>query len=217
MTNEVEGIRSPVQENTAAVEDDGRGAHVPATVVAGQEAQLTGHEYDGIVEYDNPMPKWWVWSFWASFWFSLAYLFHYWIGNGTSIAEDYRAEAAEIAAIEAKQALAEDVSEESLGRLLADANSVAAGKAVFVARCVACHLEQGQGAIGPNLTDANWIHGRGTLLDIHHVVSEGVLQKGMPAWSRQLTPTELRQVVAFVGTLRGTKVPGKAPEGDPVE
>lgn len=195
----------------------GGNADAGVPVVAGQEAQLTGHEYDGIVEYDNPMPRWWVWSFWASFWFSLAYLFHYWVGNGTSVADDYQAEAAAVAAVEAERALGEDVSEDSLGRLLADGSSIAAGKAVFSTRCAACHLEQGQGSIGPNLTDANWIHGRGTLLDIHHVVSEGVLQKGMPAWSRQLTPAELRQVVAFVGTLRGTQVPGKAPEGELVE
>ena len=50
-------------------------------------------------------------------------------------------------------------------------------------------------------------------MDIFNTVSEGVAEKGMPAWSRQLTPAELRQVVVFVGTMRGTNVPGKAPEG----
>ena len=70
--------------------------------------------------------------------------------------------------------------------------------------------------IGPNLTDNAWIHGAGKLTDIYGVVDGGVAAKGMPAWGRQLTPIELRKVVAFVGTLRGTNVPGKAAEGTPV-
>ena len=79
------------------------------------------------------------------------------------------------------------------------------------------HAEQGQGNIGPNLTDDHWLHGKGTLMDIYGTVHDGVPQKGMPAWSRQLTPAELTKVVAFVGTLRGKDLPGKAPEGAEVD
>lgn len=181
------------------------------------DERLLDHSYDGIMEYDNPMPRWWVWMFWGSFWFSCAYLFHYWVGNGASVADDYAAEMAVINAAKAKEALAQSVSEETLHQVMMDQTSLTGGKAVFVGKCVACHLEQGQGSIGPNLTDKHWIHGQGTLMDIYATVSAGVAAKGMPAWSRQLTPAELRQVVAYVGTIRGSNVAGKAPEGEAVE
>lgn len=180
------------------------------------DENLMDHAYDGIQEFDNPMPKWWVWSYWATFWFALAYLFHYWVGNGVPVLDDYQAEMAVVNAERAKEALSQAVSSDSLEQMMADAQSVSAGAAVYQARCVACHLEKGQGSIGPNLTDGFWIHGQGTLMDIYHTVSEGVAAKGMPEWSRQLSPAELRQVVVFVGTLRGTNVPGKAPEGEAV-
>lgn len=180
------------------------------------EDRILDHSYDGIQEYDNPMPRWWVWLFWGSFWFSLAYLFHYWLGNGVSVADSYAAELKVAQEKAAAEALEVEVSEQSLGQLVADSTSVQAGEVVFVARCVACHLEKGQGSIGPNLTDDFWIHGTGRLMDIYEIVSEGVAAKGMPAWNRQLSPQELRQVVAFVGTLRGSHVAGKAPEGQQV-
>lgn len=180
------------------------------------EDQLLEHAYDGIQEFDNPMPRWWVRIFWGSFVFSLGYMFHYWAGNGQTIEEDFKDEMAVVNAARAKEALAQKVSEDVLDKLLADATSVEAGGAVFAARCAACHLEKGQGSIGPNLTDNHWIHGKGALMDIYKTVAEGVPAKGMPEWSRQLTPSELRQVVAFVGTLRGTNVEGKPPEGEAV-
>lgn len=179
----------------------------------GGEGYLLHHEYDGIQEYDSPMPRWWVWIFWGTFWFSLAYLFYYWIGNGSSVEAAYLGEMAVVREREAKLALAEQVSEASLQTVMADSASLEAGGAVFQKSCASCHLERAQGLIGPNLTDAAWIHGTGTLLDIYGVVSGGVLEKGMPAWGRQLSQSELRTVVAFVGSVRGTNVAGKAPEG----
>lgn len=174
------------------------------------------HSYDGIREYDNPMPRWWVQLFWATIVFSLGYLFHYGVGNGRSPLEEHEEEVALVRAEEAKKALALAVSEDTLRTVLADGKMVSAGRDVFAARCSACHSDRGQGSIGPNLTDAYWVHGEGHLMDIYKTVSDGVPSKGMPAWQRQLTPTELRQVVAFVGSIRGTNVAGKAPEGNPV-
>lgn len=182
-----------------------------------EEDRLLEHQYDGIQEYDNPMPRWWVWMFWGTFWFSLAYLFHYWVGNGVSVAESYEEEVQSVNAERAEEALKQTVSEESLTQLMADSATVDAGAAVFQSKCVACHLDKGQGQIGPNLTDSHWILGKGTMMDIYNVVSEGSLVKGMPAWNRQLKPEELRAVVAFVGSIRGTNVEGKAPEGEPVQ
>jgi cytochrome c oxidase cbb3-type subunit 3 len=196
------------------------GSSDPTQPVAGdtnpqaEHDQLLDHEYDGIREYDNPLPLWWKAIFWGSFVFSLGYFFHYHLsGNGQSVAAAYEADMREAREAEAKANLAQPVSEESLGKLMADAGLMSDAKALFVAKCAACHGDKAQGLIGPNLTDNAWIHGAGTLKDIFGVINEGVLAKGMPAWGRQLSPIEVRKLAAFVGTQRGKAVPGKPPEG----
>ena len=176
--------------------------------------ELLDHEYDGIREYDNPLPRWWVWMFAGSFWFSVAYFFHYHVShNGQSVAASYEADVAEARETQAKASLAEPVSEESLGKLMADAALMNDAKALFGLRCTPCHGDKAQGLIGPNLTDAAWIHGSGHLAEIFEVIDQGVLAKGMPAWSKQLSPIEVRKLAAYVGTQRGRNVAGKAPEG----
>jgi cytochrome c oxidase cbb3-type subunit 3 len=120
---------------------------------------------------------------------------------------------AEAHRLEAKRALAETVSEEGLQKLMLDAALMADAKNLFAQRCTPCHGDQGQGVIGPNLTDEAWIHGSGALLHIYGTVSEGVPAKGMPSWEMQLSPVQVRELTAFVGTLRGKNLPGKAPEG----
>ena len=175
--------------------------------------ELLDHEYDGIREYDNPLPRWWVWIFAGSFWFSLAYFFHYHVShNGQSVSAAYEADMAAAREVEAKASLAQPVSEESLGKLTADAALMSDAQSLFGLRCAPCHGDRAQGLIGPNLTDSAWLHG-GRLVDIFAVIDQGVLAKGMPAWSRQLSPIEVRKLAAFVGTQRGKNVPGKAPEG----
>ncbi len=181
-----------------------------------RDADLVEHEYDGIREYDNPLPGWWVWSFWGSFVFAIGYCFHYWAGDGVSVHDAYEQEMAAVRGEQAKRALAESVSEEGLKKLAGDAALMADAKALFGQRCVPCHGDRAQGVIGPNLTDEYWLHGD-TLMEIHHTVSEGVPDKGMPAWKMQLSPAQVRELAAFVGTLRGTHVPGKAPQGELVK
>jgi len=176
--------------------------------------QLLDHEYDGIREYDNPLPRWWVWMWAGSAVFSFAYFFHYHLsGNGQSVAAAYEADMQEARENEAKATLAQPVSEDSLSKLMSDTALMGDAKGLFALRCAPCHGDQGQGVIGPNLTDNAWIHGSGSLTDIYGVVKDGVLSKGMPAWGKQLSPIEVRKLAAFVGTKRGTAVPGKPPEG----
>jgi cytochrome c oxidase cbb3-type subunit 3 len=179
--------------------------------------QLIDHEYDGIREYDNPLPFWWKAIFWGSFVFSVGYFFHYHVsGNGQSVAAAYEADMREAREQEAKRNLAEPVSEESLGKLTSDAALMKDAGSLFGLRCAPCHGDRAQGVIGPNLTDDAWLHGQGTLTDIYGVINEGVLTKGMPAWGKQLSPIELRKVAAYVGAQRGKAIPGKAPEGNVV-
>jgi cytochrome c oxidase cbb3-type subunit 3 len=189
----------------------------PSTPLAVQEPHapaVLDHEYDGIKEFDNPMPGWWVATFWASFFFAVGYLFYYYVSpHGVSVADAYEADMAEARAIEAKRSLGEAVTEPGLQKLALDPALMKDARVIFTQRCMPCHGEHGQGVIGPNLTDAYWLHG-GTLMDIYRTVNDGVAQKGMPAWKMQLSPIQTRQLAAFVGVLGQKPVVGKAPEGE---
>ncbi len=182
-----------------------------------QEDSLTGHEYDGIQEYDNPLPPWWKNIFWGSFVFALGYAFHYHLSHqGTSVADAYEQDMREFREETAKKLVGTEVTEEGLARLMKNAQMLNDAATIFAARCKPCHAEHGEGLIGPNLTDGSWIHGTGSLMDIYGVVATGVQVKGMPAWEKLLTPIELQKLVAFVGSIRGKNLPGKTAEGTPV-
>ena len=192
-------------------------ANTRAAPVASEHGEVLDHEYDGIKEYDNPMPRWWVRLFWLSFWFSLGYLLHYHVfEKGESVAAGYERE--EIVAREQRlaQSAKEKVSEQGLAELVADPALVADAKLLFSERCAVCHGPEGQGLIGPNLSDGHWLNGRGELVQIYGIVSDGVPAKGMPSWRTQLSPVELRKLTAFVGSLRGKNLAGKPPEGTPI-
>ena len=175
--------------------------------------KLTDHEYDGIQEYDNPMPRWWLGMFYGTIAFSLVYVAYFHGGPGLSAKEEYDQEMTAYAEWEAQQALsAGEVTNETIGKVMANEASVLEGQGIFQTNCVQCHGPQGAGNIGPNLTDEYWLHG-GNPIEIYTTVSEGVQGKGMQSWKRQLKPDELVKVTAFVATLRGTNIEGKAPEG----
>ncbi len=174
---------------------------------------LTDHEYDGIQEYDNPMPRWWVWIYWGTFYFAICYvLWMHVFMKGTTVVEAYDEEM-QVAREAAAQRDLGTVSEQSLGKLTKNAAVMADARAMFQKRCVQCHGPKGAGLIGPNLTDDYWIHGRGRLMDIYRVVNGGVASKGMPEWGKVLAPIEIAKLAAYVGTIRGTHLEGKAPEG----
>lgn len=182
---------------------------------APRDESLLDHEYDGIRELDNPMPGWWKATFLASVVFSVLYLaFYQGLGQGL-IAEEYAADVRQAAALEkARAAQADVVSEATLAALARDAKVLADARAKFVAVCAPCHGARGEGKIGPNLTDEFWLHGDGSLMSILTTVDSGVVDKGMPAWGRQLRPDEIKKVVAFLGTIRNThEKGGKKGEG----
>lgn len=183
-----------------------------------EDASLTGHEYDGILEYDNPLPAWWKNLFWATVLFSIGYYAYFQIlGEGETVSQSYAEEMRLFREQLAAEAMGQEVTEEGLAKLMADPAMVSDGKSVFVTRCQQCHADQGQGNIGPNLTDDHWLHGSGSLMAIYELVSKGQTLKGMPAWSRTLRPMELGQVVAFVGSIRGSNIPGRPPQGTRVD
>ncbi|MCW8138992.1 MAG: c-type cytochrome [Planctomycetota bacterium] len=183
-------------------------------VVEAHEAPILDHEYDGIQEYDNPLPGWWVWIFWVTIAFTPLYIAYYHYGEGPLVADEYARDLRAHQEAEARRALESGaVDEASLAALVADAATLAQGEAVFRTNCVACHGDQGEGRIGPNLTDDYWLHG-GELMSIFRVIDEGVPDKGMIAWGKMLGPDDIKRVTAFVGAMRGKNVPGLGPQGE---
>ncbi|MGD9546890.1 MAG: cbb3-type cytochrome c oxidase N-terminal domain-containing protein [Candidatus Krumholzibacteriia bacterium] len=173
------------------------------------------HEYDGIQEFDNRLPNWWMWIMWGSMVFAL----FYWVVFHTLELRPLPVERFDAVMLQAQEeqlarAEAAGISNETLMMMTEIPARVAEGRDLWVKHCVACHLDRGQGSVGPNLTDGFWIHGCEPM-QMLKVVREGVAAKGMPAWMNQLGPTRTQTVLAYVLTLRGTEVPGKAPEGNP--
>src|SRR5690606_5601912 len=107
-------------------------------------------------------------------------------GNGESVAAAYEADLSAAREKEAMAVMGAEITEESLGKLTSNDAMMADASKLFVQRCAQCHKEQGQGLIGPNLTDDSWIHGKPTLLNIYEIIAEGIQTKGMPPWKRQL-------------------------------
>ncbi len=183
-----------------------------------EQDHLLEHNYDGIQEFDNPMPRWWVYIFWATIVFSVLYWLNVpGIGSGKGRIANYEREMATAAAAEARLKAAQPspgASGEQLTALTRDAAALALGKDVFAKNCAACHRFDGGGQIGPNLADDAWLHG-GAIDEIQKVVRDGVLEKGMPPWGKVLKPDQLDAVTAYVFTLRGTNPPDpKAPQGE---
>lgn len=177
-----------------------------------------GHEYDGIRELDNRLSNWWLAIFYLSIVFSFGYWAYYHVLDaGPLQMEAYEQEMARAeAAAAARAADREALTDELLVSWSEDGAKVGAGQATYTQFCAACHGPGGEGGIGPNLTDAYWLHG-GAPLEIMKVISEGVATAGMPAWKGVLGDQKMEEVTAYVLTLRGKNLPGKEPQGEKVE
>jgi cytochrome c oxidase cbb3-type subunit 3 len=174
------------------------------------------HEVDGIQEYDNKLPNWWLYTLYGTILFGAGYWFHYQTsGFGDNPSAEYRIDMDKAAAVEAERIKAAGVmTPEALVALSKDKTTLDQGKAVFVATCVACHRADGGGVVGPNLTDDFWLHGAAPD-KVLKTITAGIPDKGMPAWGPQLGADRTRAVTAYVISLRGTNVAnGKAPQGD---
>jgi len=183
------------------------------------ESRLMHHSYDGIQEYDNPLPGWWRMIFWASIVFAAGYWIWFHVAPWHSTpASKYQAALAEYEAGREERAAAEakNVSEDALREAARDSDSVSHGAKIFSQRCVSCHTEDGHGLIGPNLTDLYQKHGT-TRMDIYNTITNGAPGTAMLAWGEQMPATEIVAVASFVITLRGKNIPGKAPDGQPVQ
>ena len=176
----------------------------------------TEHVYDGIVEHDNKLPLWWQLTLYGAIVFALVY----WYGRRLdAIPSPAQAYAREVAAEQAAAAEAArrrgTIDDAALAALSKDGTTVGKGRELFVTTCAPCHGANAGGNIGPNLTDAYWIHGSKPT-NIFQSVHDGVPSKGMPTWGPQLGDERVETVVAYVLSIRDTNVAGgKAPQGEP--
>lgn len=169
------------------------------------------HTYDDIQECDNKLPNWWLYTLFGSIVFAMCYWLYY---HTFTVGELPLAQYKHEAAAQMAKGSGGKVTNEMLVALTSDPAAVAEGKQVFMANCALCHKTDAGGSIGPNLTDKNWIHDPAPH-EIHELVTNGIATKGMPAWGPQLGPDRVRNVVAYVLTLKNTNVQGgKPPQGD---
>lgn len=173
--------------------------------------QILGHEdeADGIQEYDNPLPDWWLGLFWLTIIWSVAYLVHY----------HFIAERSPQVALAQELAEAQerwptpDLAGATEASLVFTAEAVAEGEGIFQTYCTACHGANLMGGIGPNLLDDEWIHG-GSPENIVNTITNGVPDKGMVSWGPVLGPEQINRVAAYVIT-KNAEALGHEPGGAP--
>lgn len=177
---------------------------------------LLSHDYDGIKELDNTLPPWWVYLFYGTIIFAVVYLVRFEIMGADNQEMELKREMAQAKIdIEIYMKTAPDLMNENLVTLLTDASSLAEGKKIYTANCVACHRPDGGGQIGPNLTDNQWILGGGIKQIFHTLENGGRDGKGMISWKGTLKPKEMQKVASYVLSLQGTNPKdAKAPEGE---
>ena len=181
-----------------------------------------GHEYDGIRELDNHLPPWWKGLFYGCVIWAFVYMVIYHYSSSLPLsAQEYENELATVAeelrVLRASQPV--EVIDENTLTFTRDENLIANGKKVFMSNnCGSCHRNDGGGnAIGPNLTDPYWVHG-GSLKEVFLTIKTGVIEKGMPAWGKVMSPSDVRDVAFFVMSLQGSNpVDSKKAEGKLVE
>jgi cytochrome c oxidase cbb3-type subunit 3 len=178
---------------------------------------LMDHDYDGIQELDNNLPRWWVWLFYITIIFSAVYLVYYHVAcAGDLQAVEYEKEVKAGASV---KAAAMSHFEEDIPTLTPSTDPVvlAAGRQTYAKLCAPCHRDDGGGLVGPNLTDNYWIHGS-NYTDTVKVIWDGVPAKGMITWKTMLNPQDIKAVASYIYTLRGAKLlkPGKPPENQQV-
>jgi cytochrome c oxidase cbb3-type subunit 3 len=207
-----------VDRDDLADENSAPAAEAVSEVFTGDaDDELTGHLYDGIEEYDNPLPGWWKWLFIASIVFGGLYMF-----VSLLVGETWSGRSSHAAAVQAEFARRAaqfgvlDQTPETLDRIREDAALNAYGRSLYLANCASCHGGDGGGTVAaPNLTDSAYIH-IDDPADFYDIMENGANNGAMPAWRGRLAPNDLIIVSGYAYSLRGkpTGTGGKAPEGE---
>lgn len=176
----------------------------------------TGHNYDGIRELDNKLPPWWLYGFYACIVFAVVYMYRFEVVHSAPSTRQEYVIAMEQAEVEKEEYLkhaANKVDENSV-TLLTEASALGEGKKLFGTACAPCHGPDGQGVVGPNLTDDFWLH-KGGVKDIFKSIKYGVPEKGMKSWKDDFSPVQIAQIASYIKSISGTKpANAKEPQGD---
>jgi len=181
--------------------------------VSQNKDELLSHEYDGIREFDNALPRWWLYGFYFTIVFGVAYAINYHVlptplwGKPGMVAE-YEAEV-EVATRRAANRPAAAGAPAVLVALT-DADSLAKGREIYEGAnlCHACHRKDLGGMVGPNLTDDLWIHGC-TPAELVKNIATGFPPQGMLPYGSgtRLSDQQLLQVVSYILSKRGSHPP----------
>ena len=177
---------------------------------------ILDHNYDGIKELDNSLPPWWLYGFYITIIFGVVYMARYHIFNADDQFVELEKEYAMAnAAIEEYKKTAKNLVDVNTVELLTEASDLNAGKKIFETNCAVCHMADGGGGIGPNLTDNYFILGSGIKNTFNTISEGGRSGKGMVPWKTELKPIEMAQVASYVVQFVGTTPANpKAPEGE---
>lgn len=185
---------------------------------------LIDHGFDGIMELDNQLPKWWLGLFYFGVAYCIVYMTSYFLTDFADPYKEYEVEHKEqIASIEKWM---KETPPPTIDNAVYSADNIAAGEEVFKTNCISCHMEGGKGGIGPNLTDNNWINQPEKTLfkNVFHMVENGSQNNPtMQAFGKNgvLSGFDIQNVAAYVYHINQEKQPvtpaqgGQAPQGDP--
>ncbi len=178
---------------------------------------IDGHNYDGIQEYDNPIPGWWTWLFVASIVFTPIYIVWF---HAPGMERDVLGQYDRAYAANLEQQFGElgdlEPNAATIMRYIDDDKWLAVGKSTFKTNCVSCHGDGGIGNSGPNLTDDHYKNVQ-TVEDIATVIANGAAGGAMPAWGNRLHPNAVVLTASYIASLRGTNAPGGKPaEGETI-
>lgn len=181
-----------------------------------EEELRLDEDFDGIHELDNPTPPWFNFIFYTSILAAVLYLLNYHVLKFGSLQEaEYTAEVAQSKLeVDAYLKSSGNLIDENNVAFVLDKKLLADGQTLFAEKCAVCHLADGGGVVGPNLTDAYWING-GDIQSIFKTIKYGVPAKGMIAWQNTFSGKQMEALASYVKTLQGTTpAVGKEPQGE---
>jgi len=184
-----------------------------ATPIEQESSVKLDHDFDGIQELNNPLPPWWTIGFIITVVMSVFYIFYYTIQGKDSQYDELKREMANAKAQVDKYKKDNNIVDENTVTLLTDEKSLAEGKVIFEGTCAACHGKEGQGGVGPNFADNNWIYGC-DIKSVYKTIYDGA-SNGMSSY-KTLGADKVQKVASYVLTFKGTKPANpKAPQGEP--
>lgn len=177
--------------------------------------EITGHDYDGIREYDNPTPAWWHLIFFGTIVFSLLYTVVVHFSPMWPSREDRFTKAQERALnLQFAELRGIPMGEEKVRVVMGNEKWLEMGAAIFKANCALCHGQSGEGLVGPNMTD-DYYKNITTLEDFIEVITNGAANGAMPANKTLLNENEIALVAGYEASLRGKNLPGpRGQEGE---